>query len=158
MSAAFAEWIRALAGAGIFCAMSSALCPKGRAKQVLGLACGCVMLTALLSPLAAFAPEAWPQSLARWRGAAEEITSEAAEDSRRLERRVIESECAAYISDRASALGLEAEFSVEARWSDEGWWYPWACRADIPYDRGLSEAIEAGLGIAPERQSWREGP
>ena len=72
-----------------------------------------------------------------------------------MERRVIEAECAAYISSRADVLGLEpGGISVEARWSEEGYWYPWSCRIAAAENAALSDAVEAELGIPRERQSW----
>ena len=47
---AITAWIRALAGAAVFCAIALALCPEGRPKRVLRAACGVVMAAALLSP------------------------------------------------------------------------------------------------------------
>lgn len=52
MTTALADWIRTLTGAAIFCAIAFAICPRGRPRQVLSLACGCVMAVALLSPVA----------------------------------------------------------------------------------------------------------
>ena len=47
---AITAWIRALAGAAVFCAIALALCPEGRPKRVLRAACGVVMAAALPSP------------------------------------------------------------------------------------------------------------
>ena len=52
MTEILSGWVRAIAGAAVFCAMAAALCPKGRARGVLALASGCVMLLALVSPIA----------------------------------------------------------------------------------------------------------
>ena len=147
MTTALADWIRTLTGAAIFCAIAFAICPKGRPRQVLSLACGCVMAVALLSPVA--------RAAARYNQAARETVSDAQEASRGLERAVIESECEAYISDRADALGLaDVGADVTARWSEEGFWYPWECALGCGYDASLAAAIEAELGIPPERVSW----
>ena len=43
---AITAWIRALAGAAVFCAIALALCPEGRPKRVLRAACGVVMAAA----------------------------------------------------------------------------------------------------------------
>ena len=62
---AITAWIRALAGAAVFCAIALALCPEGRPKRVLRAACGVVMAAALLSLeglLAARALRRWPES------------------------------------------------------------------------------------------------
>ena len=155
MTTALADWIRTLTGAAIFCAIAFAICPKGRPRQVLSLACGCVMAVALLSPVAGLDVTSLAMAAARYNQAARETVSDAQEASRGLERAVIESECEAYISDRADALGLaDTGADVTARWIEEGFWYPWECALGCGYDASLAAAIEAELGIPPERVSW----
>ena len=149
------EWLRALVGSAVFCALALALCPEGRPKRVLRAACGVVMAAALLSPVVELDMQALPEAIARYGEAARAV----ADGADRLNRTIIERECAAYILDKADALGLSAsEASVTARWSEEGFWYPWECRVSCAEGgrAALSRAIEAELGIPPERQSWEE--
>lgn len=156
---AITAWIRALAGAAVFCAIALALCPEGRTKRVLRAACGVVMTAALLSPALSLDMQALPEALARYGEAARAVAGEAGQEADRLNRTIIERECAAYILDKADALGLAVgSAAVTARWSEEGFWYPWESRAACAAeDRAeLSELIEAGLGIPAERQSWEE--
>ena len=153
------NWIRALVGAAVFCALAAALCPEGRPKRVLRAACGVVMAAALLSPVVELDMQALPEAIARYGEAARAVADGAEEEADRLNRTIIERECAAYILDKADALGLSAsEASVTARWSEEGFWYPWECRVSCAEGgrAALSRAIEAELGIPPERQSWEE--
>ena len=155
MTTALADWIRTLTGAAIFCAIAFAICPRGRPRQVLSLACGCVMAVALLSPVAGLDVTSLARAAARYNQAARETVSDAQEASRGLERAVIESECEAYISDRADALGVDAAgIAVTARWSVDGFWYPWECSVGAAYSDALAGSIEAELGIARERISW----
>ena len=98
--------------------------------------------------------------VARYGEAARAVAEGAGEEADRLNRTIIERECAAYILDNADALGISAaDAAVTARWSEEGFWYPWESRVSCPEGgrAALSEAIEAELGIPPERQSWEEG-
>ena len=155
MSGIISAWVKALSGAGLFCAAAAALCPPGRVRRVLGLACGCVMLAALLSPAAQLDIDAYAREAAKYGQAAREAAGLAQEAAGALEREVIERECAAYITDRADALGLgAAEAVVTARWSADGFWYPWECSVAAENSAALSDAIEGELGIPPERQSW----
>ena len=141
MTTALADWIRTLTGAAIFCAIAFAICPRGRPRQVLSLACGCVMAVALLSPVAGLDVTSLAMAAARYNQAARETVSDAQEASRGLER--------------ADALGLaDTGADVTARWSEEGFWYPWECALGCGYDASLAAAIEAELGIPPERVSW----
>lgn len=155
MTEILSGWVRAIAGAAVFCAMAAALCPRGRARGVLALASGCVMLLALVSPIARLDLTDFARASARWRESAAAVADGAGEAAGAMERRVIEAECAAYISSRADVLGLEPDgISVEARWSEEGYWYPWSCRIAAAENAALSDAVEAELGIPLERQSW----
>ena len=155
MTEILSGWVRAIAGAAVFCAMAAALCPKGRARGVLALASGCVMLLALVSPVAQLDLTDFARASARWRESAAAVADGAGEAAGAMERRVIEAECAAYISSRADGLGLApGGISVEARWSEEGYWYPWSCRIAAAENAALSDAVEAELGIPRERQSW----
>ena len=153
------EWVGALAGAGVFCAVLLALCPKGRVKRVARLAAGLIMALALLSPLAKPDTESLLVAFSRQKETIKAITSDTKATVGILERRVIERDCAAYIMDRAAALGADlSSVDVTARWSDEGFWYPWSCTLTAAgYSFALSESVEANLGIPAERQSWEEG-
>lgn len=155
MSEILSAWIRALVGAGMFCAVAMALCPKGKARKVLSLACGCVMLSALLSLVASIDLADYSRAAARYTQAAREAAEGAQETAKTLERSVIERECETYISDRAAAMGVTpGGVNVTARWSEEGFWFPWECRLEAERSAALADAIEAELGIPPERQSW----
>ena len=154
---ALTSWLRALVGAAVFCALALALCPEGRPKRVLRAACGVVMAAALLSPVVELDMQALPEALARYGEAARAVAEGAGEEADRLNRTIIERECAAYILDKADALGISVSGAeVGARWSDEGFWYPWESRVACAEGgrEELSRAIEAELGIPPERQSW----
>ena len=50
------NWIRALVGAAVFCALATALCPEGRPKRVLRAACGVVMAAARARELSGLSP------------------------------------------------------------------------------------------------------
>ena len=117
------------------------------------------MAAALLSPALGLDMQALPEAVARYGEAARSVAGEAGQEADRLNRTIIERECAAYILDKADALGLAvSSAAVTARWSEEGFWYPWESRAACSEsDREtLSAVIEAELGIPAERQSWEE--
>ena len=75
-----------------------------------------------------------------------------------LERTYIEEQCAAYILAKAGQVGAEVEsVSVRAQWDDGALvWYPREAVMTGRYSEALARAVEAELGIPPERQSWRE--
>lgn len=72
-----------------------------------------------------------------------------------MNRPVIEAEYAAYILDKAAALGAAVTgASVSVRWTTEGVWVPAAAEVRGLYSAPLAAAIEAELGIAREEIRW----
>lgn len=157
MTGLLTGWIKAVCGAAVVCAAAMALCPEGKVRRVLKLVCGAVMAAALLSPVVELDFDAYSEALARYGEEARRTAEGAQEEARELSRAVIETECAAYILDKAEALGLgQCEASVRAEWSAEGFWVPQECTISRAggFDRALSAAVEADLGIPAERQNW----
>lgn len=157
MTGLLSGWIRAVCGAAVICAAALAVCPEGKVRRVLRLVCGVVMAAALLSPVAELDFDAYSRALARYGEEARRTAEGAQEEARELNRSVIEAECAAYILDKAEALGLAGcSASVRAEWSSAGYWVPRSCRVCCPGGRSeaLAAAIEADLGIPRSRQEW----
>lgn len=149
-------WILSLAGAAVFCAVMTELCPKGPVKSVVKALCGMVMALALISPLLNLDIESYSVNLARYRLMGEEAAMEGKNSADRYSRTIIESRCRAYILDKAAALGAEVkDASVKLKWSEEGFWYPVECEVWGEYSEGLDASIESGLGIDKEGRKWR---
>ena len=71
---------------------------------------------------------------------------------------IIAGRTAAYISDKADALGLDVEARVETEPGADGE-TPLPARAELrgPYSQDLADWIAGELGIPAERQVWHEG-
>lgn len=157
MTATIAAWVRGLVGTAVICAVALALCPSGRVHRVLNLICGAVMAVSLLAPVASFDFAEYSSSLAKYRESALNSSVSGKDTAQRLNRAIIEGECAAYILDKADALGVTViQAEVRAEWNDEGYWFPSACTiaATDPISPALEDAIAAELGIPPSRQTW----
>ncbi len=156
------EWILNLTGSATFCLLAMLLCPEGRVKKLLGLLCGIVMSVSLLSPVLEFEFDDYSEYMAKYRQEASEAAQSGTDEGERLKRTIIETECAAYILDKAKELSLDLNsVQVTASWSTEGFWYPYEVRVSIlsehtGYER-LTSLIEAELGIPSERQYIEEG-
>ncbi len=156
MTSVIGEWALALCAAAAVCAAALALCPEGKVKRVLRTVCGGVMVLALVSPAARLDIDAYASAIARGREEAAAVTGGAEETKNSLERAIIESECAAYILDKAGSLGASvSSAAVGARWDEAGCWVPYSAQL-IAGSRSsaLARAIETELGIPEERQSW----
>ena len=155
------SWLLAMVGAAAVCTLALTLCPEGRVRRVLRLVCGAVMAVALLSPLKDFDMDAYSASLSRYRDEAAKAVNAAEETGDRLNRTIIERDCAAYISDKADALGMTGVGAeVSAVWSD-GCWRPDSAEitaaATEAQRAALTASIESELGIPESRQHWKEG-
>ena len=153
-------WIMTLAGTAAFAAVAQALSPEGMAKRAVRLACGLGILAALLSLGIDFRWEAYALSLSEYRSMGEQYTQEGENLAMENTRAYIETQCAAYISSKAETLGGTLTADVTARWSGEGYWYPYSVTVfgEIGAEErnALSAAVEAELGIPAERQVWEE--
>ena len=147
MTSALTDWVRALCGAAVICAAAMALCPDGRVKRVLRLVCGLVMACALLSPVLELDFDAYSSALSGYGEAARAAAEGAQEEARLSSRGVIEEECAAYILDKAEALGL-AGCSADCSTM-------WQIGVDVlaPYRRqGIASALTSGLAVEALRR------
>lgn len=154
-------WVLELCGAAAVCAIALAVCPKGRVNGVLRVVCGAVMTIALLAPVVGFDYDIYSESLEKYRIEADEAAGSASKSEDILSRTIIEEECAAYILDKAAELGLSMSCAqVSARWSEEGFWYPYEAVLRAAGTQAgkteLAEIVASGLGIPRDRQFWEE--
>lgn len=145
-----------VAASSILSALALALCPDGRVKNILRLVCGIVCALALVSPLRSLDITGLSAAMAAYGQRAQIIAENAEEEKKMLERTYIEERCAAYISDKAAAMGVAAgNVTVLARWDEQALvWYPYEAALDCGRNEELSRALEAELGIPAERQRW----
>lgn len=150
------EWCIRLIVTGLVCSVVLAITPEGGAKQGVKIACAVVSALALLSIAGKLDTEELSKSLARLRLEAERATQEGYKKGNEETRFIIEEKCEAYILDKEEAQGLSVE--VTAKWSDEGYWYPYEVRlsGDVTQEKKSSIAyiVESELGIPSERQIW----
>jgi hypothetical protein len=153
------SWILGLAGAAVIASVAAAVSPEGRVKRVVSLACGLLLIFALLGPAARFDYTDFRQSLAELR--AGELSAPLDEVNEKLTGLIIEEKYAAYILDKGAALGMDdLAVTVTARWSEDGYYYPERATLRTTADKTLRDklayAIESGLGLPPEELIWRD--
>lgn len=152
-----AETLRDVCIFSFLCSSVLALMPSGGPKRILTLLCTAEILYLIIIPFVGFDFSEYSLSTARYREQSERIGLDAEELSKRYEREVIESECRAYIMDKAEKLGLELNvLSLELQWDTEGFWRPESVRICCAGGKNaeLSSVIEAELGIAQSEQEW----
>ncbi len=137
------SWLLSITCAAMIAAIADALCPKGFPRTLTRMAGGLLLLLAALGPIRSLDGDALAQSVAQlgtWNAQAE--TGEQEE----LIKSIIAQETAAYISDKAAALGIqEARVEVRCRLTEDGFPAPESVEVR---GRGSQEAwskLEAAL-------------
>lgn len=161
MTEAIRSWLLTMVGVALITTIASFFASGGSMKHVLKLISGVAMAAALLSPLLKFDFCAYAASLQLYSDSVAWDSSAVEESENRLNRTIIESECSAYILDKAAQLGVPlTDAHITVQWSTDGVWYPYAVTLTHPGDAEqravLAGIIEADLGIPSERQEWRE--
>lgn len=155
MLEALRHWILAVVGTALVCGVVRALAPEGSGRRAVSVVCGFVMLAAVLGLRGGFPADALTDYAGTFTAQAEAYARRAREAGQTQTRFIIESECEAYILDKAAALGAGISgVSVTARWSGEGFWVPASCEIEGQIDPALAGIIASELGIPPERQTW----
>lgn len=148
-------WLLGITGAAILSALAEALMPEGGVKQVGKLACGLLMLSAVLAPLggvdvtAFYIPLEYDQE--------QQVLREESEERMKT---IIEERLNAYSMDKAKELGVAARIRVECRREEDGTILP--CRVVLEPEaeqdcRILKNQLSADLGIPEELVEVREG-
>lgn len=156
MIAAVRSWLTSIAAVTLMLTAVQALVPEGTVKKIAGFTGGLLLLAALLQPVLR-------TDLGRLRldfsdyGAAIQERAEALDAAGKDElAAIIAGRTAAYISDKADALGLGVTARVETE-MDGGIPVPASVELTGPYSQALADWIAGELGIPAERQVWHEG-
>lgn len=156
MIGAVRAWLTSIVMVTLLLSVAQTLIPEGTIRKIAGFTGGLILLLALLRPVLGADLERLHLDLGDYERAIEERQEELASAGNTELKALIESQTAAYISDKAKALGLEVTVRVEAEAGADG--IPVPAVADIQGARSeeLASYMEQELGIPRERQSWHE--
>ena len=156
MIGAVRVWLTSIVMVTLLLSVAQTLIPEGTIRKIAGFTGGLILLVALLRPVLGADLERLHLDLGDYERAIEERQEELASAGNAELKALIESQTAAYISDKANALGLEVTVRVEAEAGADG--IPVPAAADIQGARSeeLASYMEQALGIPRERQSWHE--
>lgn len=156
MIGAVRSWLTSIAAVTLLLTVVQTLVPEGTLRKITGFTGGLLLLAALLQPVL-------KTDLARLKldfsdySAAIEERAEALDAAGKEElAAIIAGRTAAYISDKADALGLAVAARVETE-PVEGIPVPVSVELTGPYSQDLADWIAGELGIPAERQVWHEG-
>lgn len=157
MIGAVRSWLASIAAVTMALTVLQTLVPEGTLRKISGFTGGLLLLAALLQPVL-------KTDLGRLRldfsDYEEAVAGRAAElDAAGKEElaAIIAGRSAAYISDKADALGLGVAARVETEPGSDGIPLPVSAELMGPYSRELADWIAGELGIPAERQVWHEG-
>ena len=156
MIGALREWLTSIVVVTLLLSVAQVLVPEGSIRRVASFVGGLILLAALLRPVLGADLERLRLDLDGYeqelQNAREEFSS--AGDTELAER--IAERTAAYISDKAEALGLEVTARVETDLGADGVPVPSGVEVTGTRSEELASYMEKELGIPRERQVWHE--
>lgn len=137
------SWLLSIVCAAMIAAVADALCPKGFSKTLTRMAGGLLLLLAALGPIRSLNEETLAQTVAQLEAAGGAMETRAQEDTIKS---IIAEETAAYISDKAAALGIkEARVEVRCRMTEDGFPAPESVEIQGRGSQEAWAALEAAL-------------
>lgn len=156
MIGAVREWLSAVVAVAMLLTVAQALTPEGTIRKIASFTGGLILLVTLLQPVLGADLSRLDLNLDTYGQAIQERQAELEEaGSVELTER-IETQTAAYISDKADALGLTVAVRVETQPGASGVPVPWSAEVTGPRSEALAAYIEEELGIPRGRQIWHE--
>lgn len=143
----------------VFCGIALCLTPEGSVRKAVNLCCTLLLMITALTALRSFDFTEYSLEIARYREMGNTLSEEAEERSERLNRLLVEQECADYILRQAETLGIRGlQAEVRARWDTSGVWVPESARmigsCSDEQQAELQALICADLGIDERHQEW----
>ena len=154
-------WLTGITAAAILCALANSLMPEGAVRRVGKLACGLVMLAAVLRPLVEVEALSPGDLLEDYQAQSAVQTQELEEERNTALKSIIEQEFAAYIVDKAAEWGLTCTARVTCGETEDGLYLPVRTEVTGPLTQGdrarLTRLIREELGVPEEEQAYHLG-
>lgn len=153
------SWLTAVTCAALAAALADALSPPGLPRRLAHFAGGLLILLAVLAPVRRLDEAELSQSLAKYRMEYEGYSEAFAAENEERMKSIIEEQTSAYISDKATALGIkDCQVTVQCRMVEGGFPAPEqvTVRGAGGEERAwqdLSRAITADFAVPPENQT-----
>ena len=152
------QWLVGITCAAMVVALAEGLTPPGTIRKIGKLTGGLVLLVSILQPVVELDPAALTRSLTEYKLELGAYSAQLEEENGELMKSIIEEQCAAYIQDKADALGIPCTVEVQAEELEGGWPAPRHVTVDGPLtqeQRGaLTALIEAEFAVPAEEQTY----
>lgn len=149
----FRTWLLGVISASLILAVLDALIPKGTVRSIAHFTGGLTLILVILQPFLQIDTDSWKQ---QYNGCDQQIEEKLAiyEENRQTElRTIIETQTAAYISDKGMAMDVTCHPKVTTQLRDN-LPYPYEVTLDTAWNAALSDYITQELGIPPDHQYW----
>ena len=156
MIGALREWLTSVVVVSVLLAVVQTLIPEGTVRKIGAFTGGLILLVTLLQPLLGVDFEDLELRLEQSRETVEQRQQELEQAGAREMAELIERQTAAYIWDKADALGLDLSAEVRVERGPDGIPLPVSATLTGTYSEALSAYLERELGIPRERQVWHE--
>ena len=151
----FRTWLFGIVAAAMVLSILYALLPKGALLTIAKCTGGLVLRRGVLRPLLTLDMDSLRWQYEAWEGAIQQQTEAYTDANRQEMAAIIQQETAAYISEKAAALGLTCHPEVVCQERD-GVPFPVEVTLDIPRNPALAEVLGTDLGIGEDCQHWQE--
>lgn len=149
----FRSWLLGIISASLLLAILDALIPKGAVRSITHFTGGLALILVILQPFLQIDTDSWRQQYSDYDLQIEEQLT-IYEESRQAElRTIIETQTAAYISDKGLAKGVTCHPKVTTQLRDS-LPYPYEVILDTEWNAALSDDIAQELDIPSDRQHW----
>ena len=159
MIGAVRSWLTSIAAVTLILTVSQTLVPEGTLRKISGFTGGLLLLAALLQPALKTDLGRLRLDFSDYEETIQTRTAELNAAGKEELAAIIARRTAAYISDKADALGLgnvTAQVKT-APGADGETPIPDSAELTGPYSQALADWIAGELGIPAERQVWHEG-
>ena len=156
MIGALREWLTSIVLVTLLLSVAQTLVPEGSIRRVVSFVGGLILLAVLLRPVLGTDLERLRLDFDGYEQALQEAREELASSSETELTERIEERTAAYISDKADALGLDVTVRVEAAAGPDGVTLPEKAELTGAYSQELADFMARELGISAERQVWHD--
>ena len=155
------EWITGITCISILVTAAQCLISEGTVRKVGSLAGGLLLLLALIMPLKSIDTKDISLALAEYRLIESNSVELLELENKRLVKAIIEEKTAAYVLDKAEAIGVTCSVEVSYAYSDNGVAYPVEITifGDLTKEQEnkLTRIIETDLAVTKAKQFYVKG-
>ena len=157
MIGAVRAWLTSITAVTLLLSVVQLLAPEGTMRKIVRFTGGLLLLSALLQPILRTDLSQLHLHLSDYRAAITDRAEELDAAGKDALADIIAERTAAYIWDKADALGLEIDVQVKTEPGEDGTPLPVSVELEGPQSLELAEWMARELGIPAERQVWHEG-